>query len=61
MTLLYKKADWLWRLLVPLRLTHAAWHPLVELHRRLAWRRLPVGGRDGCDRLEGVAPILRAA
>jgi radical SAM superfamily enzyme YgiQ (UPF0313 family) len=40
MTLLYKKWDWLWRLLVPLRLTHAVWAPLVAVHQQLACRRV---------------------
>jgi radical SAM superfamily enzyme YgiQ (UPF0313 family) len=35
MTALYKKWDFVWRALVPLRLTHAAWRPLVHLHRAL--------------------------
>lgn len=39
MTLLYKKWDFVWRGLVPLRLTHAAWAPLVRLHRWLGWRQ----------------------
>ncbi len=34
MALLYKRSNWLWRHLVRLRLTHAAWAPLVELTRR---------------------------
>ncbi len=44
-TALYKKWDWLWRGLVPLRLTHAVWRPIVEAHRRLslAQRERPVG------------------
>ena len=36
MTVLYKKQDWLWRALVPLRLTHAAWQPLIALHQQMA-------------------------
>jgi radical SAM superfamily enzyme YgiQ (UPF0313 family) len=39
MSVLYKKWDWLWNALVPLRLTHAAWSPLVQLQRHLASRR----------------------
>jgi hypothetical protein len=41
MTLLYKKTNLLWPLLIRYRLTHAAWRPLVELARcrNLAWRR----------------------
>ena len=38
MTALYKKWDLLWRALVPLRMTHAVWHPLVELHWRMGLR-----------------------
>jgi len=36
LTVLYKKQDWLWRALVPLRLTHAAWQPLIALHQQMA-------------------------
>jgi radical SAM superfamily enzyme YgiQ (UPF0313 family) len=51
MTLLYKKWDGLFRIAVPLRLTHALWHPLVALHRELAWRQ-----RDAaCATLEAEA------
>jgi radical SAM superfamily enzyme YgiQ (UPF0313 family) len=32
MTALYKKWDWVWQLLTPLRMTHAVWAPLVQLH-----------------------------
>jgi radical SAM superfamily enzyme YgiQ (UPF0313 family) len=46
MTALYKKADWIWRALVPLRLVSACWHPLIELHYHLAARR-----RRDCARL----------
>jgi radical SAM superfamily enzyme YgiQ (UPF0313 family) len=38
MTALYKKSDLLWRALIPLRLTHAAWKPLVELHWHMTGR-----------------------
>lgn len=34
MSLLYKRANWLWPFLIQHRLTHAAWRPLVELSRR---------------------------
>lgn len=34
MSLLYKKSNWLWHLLIRTRMTHAAWRPLVELSRR---------------------------
>ncbi|MHB8872537.1 MAG: B12-binding domain-containing radical SAM protein [Myxococcaceae bacterium] len=37
MSLLYKRANWLWKLLIRFRLTHAAWAPLVHLSR---WRHL---------------------
>jgi radical SAM superfamily enzyme YgiQ (UPF0313 family) len=64
MTTLYKKQDWIWRALVPLRLTHAAWRPLVALHRQLAWR----SAAPDCGTVErerpapGVeAPLARAA
>jgi len=52
MTAIYKKQDWLWRALVPLRLTHAAWRPLVALHRRLAWR----ARRHECGTVEPLSP-----
>ena len=41
MSLLYKKSNWLWRLLIRSRTTGAAWRPLVELSRRrhLRFRR----------------------
>jgi len=35
MTALYKKWDFLWKALIPLRMTHAVWSPLVELHRKM--------------------------
>lgn len=34
MSLLYKKANWLWPFLIRHRLTHKFWRPLVELSRR---------------------------
>ncbi|MBI3183626.1 MAG: B12-binding domain-containing radical SAM protein [Myxococcales bacterium] len=37
MSLLYKRSNWLWRLLIQHRLTHAVWAPLVHLSR---WRHL---------------------
>lgn len=33
-SLLYKKSNWLWRLLIKYRLTNALWKPLIELSRR---------------------------
>jgi radical SAM superfamily enzyme YgiQ (UPF0313 family) len=47
MTLLYKKMNCLWPLLIRRRLTHAAWRPLVECARRrnLAWRKRLEAGR----------------
>jgi radical SAM superfamily enzyme YgiQ (UPF0313 family) len=60
MTLLYKKHDWVWDLLVPLRLTHAAWSPLVSLYRRLALRRTPPAGCDTLDRQAPAAAPARA-
>ncbi|UCD76804.1 MAG: radical SAM protein [Phycisphaerales bacterium] len=40
-SLLYKKCNWLWPLLIRSRLTHAAWRPLVNasLRRHLRWRK----------------------
>lgn len=37
MALLYKKSNWLWRLLIQRRWVHAVWSPLVHLTR---WRHL---------------------
>jgi hypothetical protein len=37
MSLLYKRSNWLWRLLIQTRSTHAVWSPLVHLTR---WRHL---------------------
>jgi hypothetical protein len=34
MSYLYKKANWLWPILIRHRLVHAVWRPLVELTRR---------------------------
>ncbi|TWT42307.1 Radical SAM superfamily protein [Phycisphaerae bacterium RAS1] len=34
MSLLYKRCNWLWPLLIRHRLTHAVWRPLVEASRR---------------------------
>ena len=39
MTLQYKQCDWVWRGMVPLRLNHAAWQPLIQLHSWLASRQ----------------------
>jgi radical SAM superfamily enzyme YgiQ (UPF0313 family) len=39
MTALYKKWDFVWRALGPLRLMHAAWRPLVEAHWALGMAR----------------------
>ena len=41
MSYLYKRSNWLWRLLIHLRLTARVWRPLVELSRRrhLRFRR----------------------
>jgi hypothetical protein len=33
-SLLYKKSNWLWRLLIKHRLTNALWKPLIALSRR---------------------------
>lgn len=42
-TVLYKKQDWIWRALVPLGLTRAAWRPLLALHRSLRRGRPRLG------------------
>jgi radical SAM superfamily enzyme YgiQ (UPF0313 family) len=57
MTALYKKYDFVWKLLVPARLTHAVWSPLVELQRRELLRRR--AATRPCGTLVPVA--LRAA
>lgn len=60
MTALYKKLDVLWKLLVPARLTHVAWRPLVELQlrQREESRGETTAGR--CGTL-GEAPLARVA
>lgn len=66
MTALYKKWDFLWKALVPMRMTHALWSPLVELHwrmgraARLRWAEpqgetAPVPREGGRTRLALVA------
>ena len=42
MSMLYKRSNWLWQLLIERRLTHAAWTPLVQLTR---WRHLAHRGQ----------------
>jgi radical SAM superfamily enzyme YgiQ (UPF0313 family) len=42
MSLLYKRSNWLWELLIRHRLTHAAWSPLVQATR---WRHLRLRAR----------------
>jgi radical SAM superfamily enzyme YgiQ (UPF0313 family) len=54
MTALYKKTDWIWRALVPLRLVRACWHPLIELHYQLSARRRRVCATLADERREGV-------
>lgn len=41
MSLLYKRSNWIWPLLIKSRMTHAAWRPLVELSRmrQVRWRK----------------------
>lgn len=41
MSVLYKKCNWLWPVLIRHRLTHGVWRPLVEMSRRrhVRWRR----------------------
>lgn len=57
MSVLYKKSNWLWPLLIRWRLTHAAWRPLVELSRRrhVRWRR-----SVGCERLPAEGAVIYA-
>ena len=58
MSLLYKKMNWLWPLLIRARLTGPAWRPLVELSRRrhLRFRRRLELGTAGAS-----APALTGA
>jgi hypothetical protein len=53
MAYLYKKANWLWPLLIRHRLTHTVWRPLLELsrlrHIRFR-RRLEVSGVEAAGR-----------
>lgn len=51
MSYLYKRSNWMWRLLIRFRLTAAVWRPLIELSRRRHLRfrrqlalRLGIGG-----------------
>jgi radical SAM superfamily enzyme YgiQ (UPF0313 family) len=54
MAYLYKRSNWLWRLLIRKRLTHAVWSPLVEMTRRRHLRLRARLTRDG--RLAGYLP-----
>jgi hypothetical protein len=47
MALLYKRSNWLWKLLIRHRLTHAVWSPLVQLTRLRHLRYRARLGRDG--------------
>jgi radical SAM superfamily enzyme YgiQ (UPF0313 family) len=47
MAMLYKRSNWLWKLLIRHRLTHAVWAPLVELTRRRHLRYRARLARDG--------------
>jgi hypothetical protein len=50
MAWLYKRSNWLWKLLIEHRLTHALWRPLVEAtaRRHLRFRdRLEASGSIG--------------
>ena len=49
MSLLYKKSNWLWPLLIRHRLTHRTWWPLVEVSRRrhVRWRQQMLGQEHG--------------
>jgi hypothetical protein len=60
---LYKKANWLWPILIRQRLTSRVWQPLLELSRRhLAFRRslearaeeIGPGRRASCPVATGV-------
>ena len=57
-SLLYKKSNWLWRLLIKHRLTHALWKPLIEISR---WRHVKF--REQLRRQEGrvIEPITATA
>ncbi len=56
MALLYKRSNWLWRLLIRHRLTHAVWSPLVELTRRRHLRYRARLAREGVS--AGRRPLL---
>jgi hypothetical protein len=47
MALLYKRSNWLWKLLIRHRLTHAVWAPLVQLTRLRHLRYRSRLARDG--------------
>lgn len=57
MSYLYKKCNRVWPFLIRHRLTHALWHPLVEISRRrhLAWRRQLAARPFTADGAPGVA------
>jgi radical SAM superfamily enzyme YgiQ (UPF0313 family) len=58
MSLLYKKTNWLWPLIIRHQLTHAAWRPLVELSRlrHVRWRRRFAERRSGPAAAAPVSP-----
>jgi lipopolysaccharide/colanic/teichoic acid biosynthesis glycosyltransferase/radical SAM superfamily enzyme YgiQ (UPF0313 family) len=56
MSYLYKRSNWIWRLLIRHRLTRRAWRPLVELTR---WRHLRF--RRRLRRSAAPAPMAGAA
>jgi radical SAM superfamily enzyme YgiQ (UPF0313 family) len=62
MTALYKKWDFVWRALVPLHVTHAAWQPLVHLHRAIRPGAPPADDRATLAPPAGsAAELARAA
>jgi radical SAM superfamily enzyme YgiQ (UPF0313 family) len=57
MALLYKRSNWLWRLLIRHRLTHAVWAPLVELTRLRHLRYRARLARQGSLPGQMVSPL----
>jgi radical SAM superfamily enzyme YgiQ (UPF0313 family) len=57
MALLYKRSNWLWKVLIRHRLTHAVWAPLVELTRRRHLRYRARLARDGVVPGHLVSPL----
>jgi radical SAM superfamily enzyme YgiQ (UPF0313 family) len=57
MSLLYKRANWLWKWLITHRLTHAVWNPLVQVTRLRHLRARARLEREGQLPCQLVAPM----